>query len=53
MLSKTPKDVIFGTSSLKIPFRISINVWSLFCSPPLHPVGEGGTPALGFWDDQT
>lgn len=41
MLSTTPKDVIFGTSSLKIPFSISINISSLFCLPPLHPMGEG------------
>lgn len=40
MLSKTPKDVIFGSSSLAIPFQISVNVWSLFLRPSL-PVGKG------------
>lgn len=40
MLSKTPKDMIFGTSSLAIPFQISVNVWSLFVRPSL-PVAKG------------
>lgn len=43
---------MFGSSSLKIPFSIRVHVWSLFCSPPLHPDGEE-SPDLRFENGQT